>query len=304
MDAATARVWALRLQISGSVASDSKAPNAREIEGGKFSSGFPPFFAKLKSALMLTNIIFWLTSVSLALLLLRVIRGHFAIEYPLFCAYLGYVLAAHITAFFVHSFRPQAYLEFYWYAESVGLALSYCVIWEIYGHVLRNFPGTAKIARSLVATFFICVLATALFDAFQWEASGLIKSVIRFERNVHAVQAVLVIVLLMLIRYYAIPLGRNLGGLVVGYGFLISSGVVTLTLRSYLGTTFQIWWEYVQPTSALIASLIWLHAFWTYVPNPELDVRVGLEEDYVALTEKTYRCIARARESVLRLLLP
>lgn len=249
------------------------------------------------------DIAFWLSNVLVVLLLVQAVRGNFFTKYVLFFSYVSYVLVVNLVAFYVYSFRPEEYLAFYWYTQFLGVAGSYCVTWEIYTHVLRDYPGTAKMARCLVSVSLIGVLGTALVNAFSGEASGLVKSVIRFERNLQAVQAILLTLLLILIRYYAIPLGRNLRGLIVGYGFFIGAGVITLTLRSYLGTPFQFWWQYLQESSGLMTSMIWVPAFWSYVPNPEPDVSIRLEEDYAVLAERTYRAIAKARDSVLRVFL-
>jgi len=249
---------------------------------------------------MLSDTIFWLTNVLIALLLLQAVRRRFFTKYVLFFAYLTYVLVISLVGFYVYSFRLEAYLSFYWYARFLSVAGGYCVTWELFTHVLRHYPGTAKMVRCLVSVFFLAVLGIALVDAFNNEASGLVESVIRFERNLQAIQALLLTLLLILIRYYAIPLGRNLRGLVLGYGFFIGVGIVTLTLRSLVGASFQLWWQYLQQGSGLIASAIWVQAFWVYAPNPKPDVFIRLEEDYEVLAERTYRAIAKARASVLR----
>ncbi|OFW26461.1 MAG: hypothetical protein A3H27_03895 [Acidobacteria bacterium RIFCSPLOWO2_02_FULL_59_13] len=272
-----------------------------KAEKGKILIGFSLFLLEFTLAMvLLTDIAFWLSNVLIALLLIQAFRGKFFAKYVLFFSYLSYVLVVHVVTVYVYSFRPEAYLAFYWYTYFFGAALGYCVIWEIYTHVLRDFPGTARMARCLVGVFLIGVLGAALVNAFNGEASGLVKSVIRFERNLQAVQAILLTLLLILIRYYAIPLGRNLRGLIVGYGFLIGVSVVTLTLRSQFGVAFQLWWQYLQQSSGLITSVIWVPAFWVYVPNPKPDVSIGLDEDYAALTERSYRAIAKARAAILR----
>ena len=252
---------------------------------------------------MLTDPVYLLASFLVALLLLRTAREKYFTKHLCFFSYLTYILVVNLLAIYVYSFRPKGYSDFYWYTQFLGVAVGYCVMWEIYTHVLRDFPGTAKMARCLVSGFFFVVLGAALFNAFYGQSSGLAMSVIRFERNLQAVQAVLLTLLLILVRYYTIPLGRNLRGLIWGYGIIIVAGIMTLTLRSYIGAPFQLWWQYLQPGSGLVASAIWLRAFWVYAPNPKADASIRLEEDYEVLAERTYRAIAKARASLLRGLL-
>jgi len=46
--------------------------------------------------------------------------------------------------------------------------------------------------------------------------------------------------LLVLLAYYAIPAGRNLKGIILGYGvFLFGTNLVQLTLRDFLETNFN-----------------------------------------------------------------
>ena len=249
---------------------------------------------------MLIDIVFWLSNLLIALLLVQAVREKYFTKYILFFSYLNYVLVVNLAAFCVYAFKPGAYLAFYWYTQFLGLAGGYCVTWEIYRHVLRDFPGTAKMARCLVSVFLLGALGTALVNAFFGEAGGLVRSVIRFERNLQAAQSILLTLLLILIRHYAIPLGRNLRGLILGYGLIIGVGIVTLSIRSYIGTPFQLWWEYLQKGSGLVASGIWVHGLWVYAPNPKADISISLEEDYAVLTDRTYRAITKARASVLR----
>ena len=223
-------------------------------------------------------------------------------KFPFFFLYLTLVLAIGLIRMYVYAFKLDQYFALYWYTQFLSVAVGHAVLWEIYQQSLRDYPGTLKIARVLVSTLFAGALILALVNAFTGEASALIRSSVAFERNLRALQGALLTLLLALIGHYAIPLGRNLWGLILGYGFYIGVSVVTLTLRSYLGVSFDVWWHYLQLSSYLIALSIWLPALWVYAPNPKPDVAIRLEEDYEILAERTYRAIGKARNSLLRLL--
>lgn len=248
----------------------------------------------------LTEILWWSANLLTAMLIVRGVRRRLVTKYVLFFSYLCYELAATLVAFYVYSFRPEAYLTFYWHIQFLSVAAGYCVTWEMYRQALKDYPGTARVSQYLVSAFFLLLLGLALVYAFVDEARGLIQNVIQLERNLRVVQTVLLTVLISLVRYYAIPLGRNLWGLIWGYGFFVGVSVIILTLRYYLGSPFYLWWQYSQQVAYLVALAIWVPSFWVYVPNPKADVSIGLEEDYAVLAERAGRRIARARESILR----
>jgi len=196
---------------------------------------------------------------------------------------------------------PESYLQFYWYTQFISAALGYGLLWEIYRHSLRDYAGTLRLARFVVSTFFIVVLLIALENAFDGDASGLVSHVARFERNLRAVQAVLLTLLLTLLSYYGLPLGRNLAGLTLGYGFYIAASVVALSLPSQFGPSFVTWWKYSEQLSYMITLGIWIRALWVSVPAPVLTVPMGIEKDYQTLVRGTYRSVDWARNVVLRM---
>ena len=100
-------------------------------------------------------------------------------------------------------------------------------------------------------------------------------------------QAALLFGLLGLLAYYAIPLGRNLKGIVYGYGLFLVSNLVALTLRGVVGQRFQEIWQYLQPSSYLAVLLAWCWTLWSYAPAPRPEHEPELENDYETLVAAT-----------------
>jgi hypothetical protein len=155
-------------------------------------------------------------------------------------------------------------------------------------------------ARILVSAVYATVLIEFVVKMFSGRAEELIGSIVRLERNLQSVQAVLLILFVMLVWYYAIPLGRNVQGLVQGYGLFVGTRLITLTLRAFLGTPFYSWWYYSEPICVLATLLIWSLAFRSYHPNPVPDRSIELERDYELAVQRTTEAIATARGYLAR----
>ena len=238
----------------------------------------------------------------LGFLIVRGARVNLLLEYPLFYIYLIQVLILDVVKFYIYTFWTSGYPEVFWYSQFLSLILGYCVIWELYSRSLSNYPGVVKIARAIVSTALILVLAKFLNNALTGPAWGAARTVGDLERDIRAVQAVLLIVLSCLMSYYAIPLGRNLKGIVCGYGFFIGTRIVYLAIRSHLGEPSQssTIWTYVSSIAYVMSLIMWCYALRSYQRIPEPETDVGIEEDYRFIVERTVKSIARARHLIGR----
>ena len=89
------------------------------------------------------------------------------------------------------------------------------------------------------------------------------------------VQAILLAGLLQVISYYGISMGKNLRGMILGYGQCIGVTLIAIALRSHFGRHFQNAWSLVQQLTYLAALAIWAVALWSYRPNPIMKSTIG-----------------------------
>lgn len=240
----------------------------------------------------------------MAVLLARACYARLVFKYPLFFVYLSFVLLTSSCLFLVYLTRRDRYGPFYWYVEFPTAALGCAVVWEIYRGALGHFPGAARMARNMLILALVIVLSKTIADA--WLGSGWWpdRTMIELERDLRGVQAGVLIGLLAVIAVYRIPMGANLWGMMLGYGLLISSNVITLTLRGLLGHNFQTAWNYLQPLSYVAVLCIWCVGLWSYKPValPENDPKI--ERDYQLLVGATSRALLQARTYLRRTLRP
>jgi len=253
---------------------------------------------------MVTQTLWWAGNALIGLLLVRSVAGKFCTKYRWFYIYLSYVLFESIFRFCFYILSPSLFPMFYWYSQFLSVALGYGVIWEIYRQALADYPGVARLARKVLLVVFIVVVAKVLVNALSGPIWSPGKTSAELERIFRSIQAVLLVVLVGLLVYYAIPTGRNLKGMILGYGFFIGTRVISLTVHAPLGDRSQLSSQYVQPFSYLVTLLIWCSTMWSYQANPRPGAEVEIERDYELVAARTIRLVAHVRAYLLRAVRP
>ena len=129
-------------------------------------------------------------------------------------------------------------------------------------------------------------------------------TLVELERNLRAIQAVSLIVLALFITYYRVPLGRYAKGIFVGYGIFVGTLVLTLTLHTLIGHSFQATWEFVQPVSYAVALGTWCRSLWGKERSPLVESEARIEQDYQSLALVTRKGLREAREFLGRTMRP
>lgn len=249
---------------------------------------------------MLSQALWWGSNFLICILLVRALHGNYFLKYRVFFMYLSWVLVDSLASFCLYVFRPWAYETYYWNAQFLSVALGYGVIWEIYTQVFADYPGVARLARSALLAIFVFLVSKSLADTLSGRMENLAEVPAVLERDFRTVQGLLLFILVSLLAYYAIPVGRNLKGMIVGYGLFIAVSIACLALRAGLGGIFQSWWQYLQPAAYNGALLIWCLSLWSYQPSPHSEIETGIERDYQHLATETAKALARVRAYILR----
>ena len=235
-----------------------------------------------------------------ALVIVLGIRTRLSRQYIAFYLFLFSFLLVGLIRFYVYTARPSDYLFVFWWTEFLLVCAGYGVTWEIFNKTLANYRGVLRMARRVVSAIFFLALIQAFANFWSSETGSFFRSVIRLERNMLVVQATLLSLLALLILYYKIPLGKNLAGLLYGYGLRISAYVLVLTARFYLGPASNSWLDMLRQSGDLGVMVIWAIALRSYQPSPQPEGDTRLEQDYAALAEQTGKALAAARAQIAR----
>jgi hypothetical protein len=237
----------------------------------------------------------WLVGIALELILVirGVQRGIFR-RYPVFYSYIVFVVVTDILLFAI---RPTVhpYLYLYWVAEFVGLLLGCLVFFEFYRVALKPYPGTARVARALLAIVFAAAVVKTIatianVPQWWWNAKpAQVEGVLR------VCQLLAILALTLLFLFYSIPFGKNLRGILLGYGFFVSWSVLCLALVAAGVARADTLWSYTYPISYVLSVVVWTVHLWSYQPNPIPDRAIPLEQEYLRVAAATQRRFHDAR---------
>jgi hypothetical protein len=237
----------------------------------------------------------WLVGISLELaLIVRGVQRGLLRRYPVFYSYVAFVVFTDILLFTI---RPttHAYLYLYWIAEFTGLLFGCLVFFEFYRIALKPYPGTARMARALLSVLFmIAVVKTVvtLMNVPDWWFNAKPAQV---EGVLRVCQLLAILALTLLFLFYSIPFGKNLRGILLGYGFFVSWSVVCLALVAAGVAKADSFWSYTYPISYVLSVVVWTVHLWSYQPNPVPDRAIPLEQEYQRVAAATQRRLHTAR---------
>lgn len=244
---------------------------------------------------MLTLGIWWLGISLDCFLILRGLVGGWAKHYRIFYFYISFVFCQEMLRILADHWSPAAYLYTYWITEFVGALLGCGIVFEIYKAGLGLYPGTARMARNILALVFVLAFTKAFVDASndpRWLPAA---STMELERNVRIVQFLAIAALVALFCFYRVPFGRNLRGMVLGYGFYVTASIPQLTFAASEGGRFLAFWKYLAPISYDIALLLLAVHLWSYEAQPTPARRVLLEQHYQQIAAATRQRLQEAR---------
>ena len=253
---------------------------------------------------MLGQAIWWGSIALEALLLIRGLQGKLLGRYPFFYAYILFVWLQSLLRFSVYHSRPELYSSVYWITEWLGVLVGCGVVFEVCRVGLAAYPGTARMARNLLAFVFVMAFTKGLVETWNdphwWSAT----TAMELERALRTVQSLAIIALVVLSLFYSIPFGRNLRGILLGYGLFVGTSVIQLTFVTNSGSRFYSFWHHVNPGSYFVVLGLWVVHLWSYAPNPEPKTAVRLEEEYQRIAATTTRRLRAGRGYLAKVVRP
>jgi len=241
------------------------------------------------------QILWWIGNAIEALILARSIKGKLYKKYPAFYFYLSTVLLIDLLRFAAYTFQPNLHRLLYWYTEYLVATVGYGVILEIYRHALKSSPGAARMARIFLLGMLTVVILNVMANALANPVWSPATTLAELERDLRAIQALLLFVIIALLAYYRVPVGRNLKWISFGYGLYVCTSVMSLAFGSLPAFALRPEWRYVQRMAYLGALFIWGCTLWSLQPDPKMEAEPSIERDYRLIAEQTGRVLSKIR---------
>ena len=155
-------------------------------------------------------------------------------------------------------------------------------------------------ARNILVVLFIVAAAKGMVAAANDHQWWLEAGTLELERTLRVMQAVCVAALVALFLFYSIPFGKNLRGILLGYGFFIGMRVITLTFFIGGSDASRQFWGYIYSASYLIALGVWCVHLWSYEASPAPRQTIQIERHYQHVAAATQRRLHDARAYVAK----
>lgn len=208
----------------------------------------------------------WITGTALqAVLLLRARQGRFLSRFPVYFSYLGCALAVTLAGHSIRWLIPRFYPTFYWFSYLTILLVEFGVLVEISDHIFEPVPAIRMLGRFLficvAAAFLVAYIMPALIHPKPSE-SALLEITLRLS----VTKAVIAVVLLAAAWYYRLLLGRNVGGLMLGFGLYHGVYIAVLSAFGTFGNSYAPVLWFALPLGSTLCLMVWTIAMWRFEP--------------------------------------
>lgn len=253
---------------------------------------------------METQIIWWIGTALVALVLIRGALAGNLRRYPLFYFYISCVLVKEVVGLLSYRLAPTLYRPLYWSTELATIVASYAVIVEIFRQSLRHNPGIARKGLKLLLAACALTVSYAATDLLNGRFANATRAIAEVGRDLRYIEGALLLLLLWLFVRYRILLGPNLLGLIIGYSFWVGINVINLALVFLQDNEFSAFARRLEPITYVATLTIWCVALWSSRPEPVQPTDDAIERDYDLLAAKTRSVLARTSDRLVRVMRP
>lgn len=241
--------------------------------------------------------------VFLAIILISIRRKLYS-QLPFFSTYITFAPAATLLRLFLRN-EVTLYFWLYWTTEAAYAVLALSALNEVFRRLYELEYKDHRWFKFLIPATTVILLSIALWGAvYHPLLHGRVLFVVRcifwFDLGVHWLEAGILLLLVVLTVYFALPRSRYDFGILTGFAVSACVTLVTDLARSQLGPRYESWFQYGPPIGYLLAAIIWLYAFWRPPAPPpgKPDMRnLSAFDEFLDFQDGVVRKIAR----VLRL---
>lgn len=161
------------------------------------------------------------------------------------------------------------------------MVVEFAVLIEASDHIFKPYPSIRLFGR-----FLICCISAVFFFVYimpplmrQGSSSVMMLELVK---RGSLTKGVIILALLAAVRYFRLPLGRNVSGILLGSALYLATNMANAALAEYFGyglyyRTFAV----VLPLGYTLSLAVWTIALWRYEPALQVVRRTpGRPEEY------------------------
>lgn len=223
------------------------------------------------------------------LLTLRGTRAGLFRRFPLFYSYLIYSCMASVILYVLYWRTPSHYASVYWINYLVSILAEFMVLVEISDQIFCDYPAIRGLGRGLT------ILISGVLGLFYvlppiMSSSRRSLALLGFSLRAYETKAIILLILFYLARHYGSPLGRNVGGLMIGFSVYVALNVALMSGAKFFGPAVYgstLW--VMEPVASLLCMAIWTASLWNSAPIPISEVPPETQADSEVLALRLTR---------------
>jgi len=218
------------------------------------------------------------------LIVARGATGKVCKQFPLFYSYVVYCFCGYVGMTLIYWLDRGIYPSAYWIYYLVSILAEFMVLAEISDQIFRPFPAIRNLGRAVTALISVVFGLLYILPTIVRSVSRS-RALIDFTLRASVTKAVILVVLFYIARHYGSELGRNVGGLMLGFSIYVAMNIAMMASAKAFGSALfgSVLWV-MGPLAAGFSLLVWTVALWEVVPVPSLQpVRAAAGRDSEAL---------------------
>jgi len=218
----------------------------------------------------------------------------------LFYSYLIYSLITGVVTIGVYYLAPGSYASVYWFVFLTTVIAEFAVLVQVADYIFEPYPAIRQVGRFLTVSIGVMFIALYIGPSLL-EPRPRSLAILNLVLRSSVAKAAIVIVLLAVARYFRIPLGKNIAGMMIGFSIYLALSSANFALaetygRSQYGQTFAT----VVPLTQTLTLLVWAVALWD--PQPDLLMNREVLGGQEGISEPLTRQLGRFNTALTRLL--
>jgi len=170
--------------------------------------------------------------------------------------------------YLVYGFDRPAYRSAYWFYYLISMLVEFSVLVEISDHIFQRFLAIRKLGRVITVGISAAFAIAYVLPAVLW-SHGRRAALLDLALRTFVTKLVVLAALFLVAHHYRSALGKNVGGLMLGFSLYLGVDITNLAADKAFDPAIytNIFWI-MTPVSYTLCLLVWTVSLWRYAPMP------------------------------------